>query len=56
MNNCLVTKLKDSVDNDDMLIYGMLKLKVSSVISDDSYFHFYVEDDVMLIGNLVFVL
>ena len=47
MNNCLVTKLKETVDNDDLLIYGVLKLKVSSNIdkNENDYFHFYVEDD-----------
>ena len=45
MNNCLVTKLKETVDNDNLLIYGVLKLKVSSNTSENGYFHFYVEDD-----------
>lgn len=45
MNNCLVTKLKETVDNDNLLIYGVLKLKVSSNTDENNYFHFYVEDD-----------
>lgn len=46
MNNCLVTKLKETVNNDNLDIYGVMKLRVASYVeSDYNYFHFYVKDD-----------
>lgn len=44
MNNCLVTKLKETVNNDNLDIYGVIKLRVASDV-ENTYFHFYVEDD-----------
>ena len=44
MNNCLVTKLKETVNNDNLDIYGVIKLRVASNVEDD-FFHFYVKDD-----------
>lgn len=44
MNNCLVTKLKETVNNDNLDIYGVIKLRVASNVEDD-FFHFHVKDD-----------
>lgn len=44
MNNCLITKLKETVNNDNLDIYGVIKLRVASNIGDD-FFHFHVKDD-----------
>lgn len=44
MNNCLVTKLKETVNNDNLDIYGVIKLRVASDVEND-YFHFFVKDD-----------
>lgn len=44
MNNCLVTKLKETVNNDNLDIYGVMKLRVASNV-ENNYFHFWVEDD-----------
>lgn len=44
MNNCLVTKLKETVNNDNLDIYGVMKLRVASNV-ENKYFHFWVEDD-----------
>lgn len=44
MNNCLVTKLRETVNNDNLDIYGVMKLRVASN-SNNTYFHFRVEDD-----------
>lgn len=44
MNNCLVTKLKETVNNNNLDIYGVMKLRVASNVEND-LFHFYVKDD-----------
>lgn len=44
MNNCLVTKLKTAVNNDNLDIYGVTKLRVGTNIST-VFFHFRAEDD-----------
>lgn len=44
MNNCLVTKLKETVNNDNLDIYGVIKLRVASG-KENTFFHFRVEDD-----------
>ena len=51
MNDCLVTKLKETVNNDNLDIYGVMKLRVSSG-TGESYFNFGVGDDSEIIMTL----
>lgn len=51
MNNCLVTKLKETVNNDNLDIYGVIKLRVASG-AGESYFNFGVGDDSEIIMTL----
>lgn len=44
MNDCLVTKLKETVNNDNLDIYGVMKLRVASN-AENKFFNFRVEDD-----------
>lgn len=44
MNNCLVTKLKETVNNDNLDVYGVIRLRVGTNISS-TYFHFRAEDN-----------